>query len=641
MVDGEYAQTVSGRPELQCANEVMESSAVLGQLAAGRLADEDHSSYELSDAQRLEQLLCQPMEFDMSAAGEVTALFTRLPQGVYSVGKLTDRFLLADTKTQSRKLMHNMVRACGFALPLKGDEFYLHKPDEDSDIDVLERAEAVVDRIAELVEHTPNLSLDRALRQIHQERELLPSYASKFRMVEHIARRHLRLQTKPGKTDSDSECVVKVHPSIPDLPATVGESLQLLIDRMPPGATSTALQWFKRIRGPFQYTPDTLQAFQAAMQLDPRFILVRLPIEKNSSATYMIKPEEAMREPLLTAEDFCQTPVEELVDRALETCHPCDLQTKSQVLLNLTKGIVLPDETREAFWAALVQDPRVFATHNKHYVQILHSDRDRQLYDRFAEIVQAAIGSLREKGVPFIGTKGFQELLYGFAQESGLPSDRHTLYMLRMLAHIDPCLTLVPGEEKYKVRRADPRPAAKAPVEAKTETRKAPKKAWRSPAASVATVATKAQVDIPPHQTPPLAENSPQETASEEALAAQAAARSIELMKQLGQDRITEIHKAVDYVTERYVDEATTTVLLDRLMSYAESALTSKQGGQLSTEEREYLYGAFTHHERFEPIEDRPGVLRVRAAAGSTGIIRGVEVADPARFHTITYIRKR
>ncbi len=567
----------------------------------------------------LERLHNHPMELDLSFAEEATASLSQLPEGIYSARAFAASCLGTEVTNDDYRRIQNAIHTCGFVVPLKKGEFYVKNPDDTSGETNLERADAIVDRIAAMVEQTPNLRLGEALDYIRQEGQLLSPDKDAFPVAEAIVLRHGRLQTRQtGDEDFSAQRILKVHESRITLAATVGESLDRTIDAAPPGRTNSLAQWTKKIRSIYLYTPATMHALNEAIALDPRFLLVQLPKEEGSSPTYMIKAEEIKWPPILTVEEFCKKPVQELVERLLDMCQPCDLQNINQIFLSLTNGLTVPGSKKGEVTKALLEDPRVIGVSNR-YVKILHGPKDHQMYDQFTEIVETTLQTLRGRGIKFIGSKGLSELLFEAAREAGMGLTPHAERTLQTIAHIDPRLSLGEDHKKYKIGRVVPRVAEATPVEV---AEKRP-----SAAAAMAQVATAARVDTEEGEESKL-------EPTEQIDVAQSAGETPKItLKELDKDQVAAFQAVVDQVVTRYVNEGTITIFVDRLVDLAESTL-GRGENKLNADERAYLENLFVRHERFEPPEDEQSdtdaedesrVLRVRFDDGqSPGIVRGV-----------------
>jgi len=602
---------------------------------------------EAARAQLLERVRAHPIELNMSFAQEGTALIAQFDEGIYRYSAIAEALLPAEEN--SRRMLYNVMSVSDRIVPLKDGEVYVKPVPEKPGMAPHECAEVILDRIAELSKATPGAYLDDIIDLVRKESSLL-RFADAV-LIENLCRRSLRLLTRHEMTGQNTKGPTQIDSvldAIPTPAATVGESIDRLVAETSPGMVRTASQWVRKVRGRLLYTSSTVYAFHRAIELDPRFILTRQHDSSGTSA-YSLGLAEGQLPPLPTKGDIYRTPMRELVERAIGLCATWDLRMKADLPTLVAQGKDLSERTRRLMIQAVMEDPRVSAIDNSPFIRILHTPEDAHKYEELAGIVDGAIKTLLNEGPRLLSFPQLTEYMRAAAMREGVELTKHVRHMLHALVEIDPRVGWSRGDQKMKV--SVPAPVSVTPPKSPKKGKATPAKTGKTPAPGVRGAAPRQVASkqspratqrsslpqAPAEQSPQL--DTPAEISREEAIA-QAAVRSVELMRLLGRERVTELQEVAQIAIRRRIDGATT-VLVEGLMNLAEGLLVQRnENTSLTAEEREYLEGVFAHDERLEPIENRDGVLRVRAAEGQTGVIRGVEVDNLSHFNT-TYGRKR
>ena len=543
MTNGEMPRLPAGMPELDVAQPPM--------LPAGQPADQQLG---LKKAGRLEHMRAYPMQLDMSFAEEGAAILAQLSEGIYRFTDAADEYLSPEATDVERKLFYNAIQTNDRMFALLNGEFYVKGENEASgDMTTLMRAEAIVDRIAEVVSDKTDAYLDDVMAHIRQENDLLPADTSAFALAEAVARRHPRLKMHREKSEPDTrgrEQIDAVLDYTLDLPATVGECLDRLVETQA-GVARTGTAWIKQIRGRFLYTPETIEALYAAIKLDPRFETTR-GAHSVQTNTYLLQPDDAKWPPLHSKSDLLKTPPQELARRILDLCATCDLQVTDNLIGKLVRGTKIVKNKKQDIIETLLHDPRVLATHHPEYIQIAHTPEDAQKYEQLTEIVHIAIDSFldafKNYDVKTVAAEAVHSYIREIAHERQIALTAQVRHMLQKMVVIDPHVVHMQDGKYYLTEHAQrTRPGAA------------------------------------PEVTAPALEP----------------------------ERVAILQAAIDEVVTRHIDDATSTMLVERLVNLAEAALT-QQGESLTPQERHHLATVFAQHERFEEIEDRPGVLHIR-----------------------------
>jgi hypothetical protein len=427
MTSGEYVKSPASAPELD--------SVQTGALAGDQLANQPHSKH----ARLLEHAHAHPMRLDMSFAEEGSAMLARLDEGIYRYTDIAHAGLPPDASNNDRKLFYNVMQMSDRSFGFVTGEFYWKSHDDTPGLSTLERAEAIVDRIAELTENTPHAYLDEVMQQIRQEGHLLTFDTEAFPLVEMVARRHPRLQMhreklatgEPGPHQIDG-----VLDCAPDLPATVGECIERLTETHS-GVALTGTGWIKQIRGRFLYTPETLDALHKAIAFDPRFTVAR-DAHNVRARTYILRSSEAKWSVLASKEDYLKAPLWELARRVLDTCATCDLQIKDNLIGKVTRGVNIGERRKREIIQTLLNDPRVLATENPEYVQIAHTPEDAQQYEQLADVVCTAIDTFLSYDTTQVDAKIMERHVRTIATERQITLTAHINHMLRNLVIVDP-----------------------------------------------------------------------------------------------------------------------------------------------------------------------------------------------------------
>lgn len=543
MTNGETPRLPAGTPELDIAQPPLPS--------ADQSANQQFSP---RNAGRLEQVRAYPMCLDISFAEEGAIILARLSEGIYRFTDAADEYLSSEATDVERKLFYNAIQTNDRTFTLLNGEFYVKGDNEASgDMTTLMRAEAIVDRIAELIGDTTDVYLDDAMAHIRQENDLALAGTPAFVLAEAVARRHPRLQMHREKSGSDArgrERIDAVLDYTPDLPATVGECLDRLAETQS-GVARTGTAWVKQMRGRFLYTPETIEALYAAIKLDPRFEITR-GAHSVQTNTYLLRPDDAKWPPLTSKADLLKTPPQELARRILDLCATCDLQVTDNLIGKLIRGTKIVKNKKQDIIETLLHDPRVLATDHPEYIQIAHTPEDAQKYEQLTEIVHLAIDSFleafKDDDVKTVAAEAVHSYIREIAHERHIALTAQVRHMLQKMVVIDPHVVHVQDGKYYLTEHAQrTRPGAISEIPAPT----------------------------------------------------------------LEPERVAVLQAAIDGVVTRYVDDAASTMLVERLVNLAEAALTQR-GESLTAQERFYLAMAFTQHERFEEIGNRPGVLHIR-----------------------------
>ncbi len=604
---------------------------------------------------QVELLLQHPMELDLSSRDEGVAAVAKMREGIYEYTEAGDRYLPANVSDDARRRFHNVLQTSDDVVPLKGHKFYVNKPTNTSGPTNLERAEAMVDRIAEMLEDESQLFLDDAIQRIRREGKILPFYVNTFMLAEDVCRQHPRLQTtreRLGAGVTGPEQIITVHEVTPGLPATVGEAITRVLHEMWPDKVYTNNQYFKRVCDRLNYTAATCSAIYEAIRLDPRIEAARrYATELRLQKARKIK--EADLSDLTGEIDIQRTSFQELARCALDNCGTFDLQSRNEILAALAPGQRIPRGVKRAIIETLLYDPRVMLSKDPEYLQILHSPEDKQRYVRVVEVVRAALGVLAEKGARSVWTKELDRLMRAAARQRNVELTEHVTQLLQTLLRIEPGIVHPIQGKRFKLRRpARPRaPEASKPAlplvtpeeelpEASPDTSpdtEPVKLEITPPEPDIATPLLE-EVSTPPPEQPEQPESEQEELTEEqkEELAYQALVQEIAtkmetLEGQLDHERAAALRAITDEIITRHVDDAATSMLVDRLVGLAESHLR-QQNDHLLDEEREYLGLVFSRADKFEPIVGRDGVLRVRAPSATTGIIAGKSVRDLAQL---------
>lgn len=396
---------------------------------------------------RYEQVRAHPMELDLSFAEEGTAHLARLDEGIYRYTDVIDVFLPPDASDRDRKLFYNIAYTNDLTFPLANGTFYVKDRSGKPGMSPLERADAIVDRIAELTQGGTGHFLNDVLERIRQEGQLLAADTAERALTETIARRHPRLQLQKAKPGPDGMMVQQIEGVLaetPMLPATVGECIERLAQTYS-GVAFTGTKWIKKICGRFLYTPATCQALLRAITYDSRFVITKNG-DSIETTTYHLTSSKEKWPAVASRQAFLETPAFELARRILDVCETNDLQEKDNLIGKVTRGVRTIKRKKLEITETLLYDPRVFATEHPDYVQIAHTPEDAQKYEQLRDIVRTAIGNLLKYEVNEIAVSHMQDYVRGIAGSQNIPLDAHTKHLLHNLVIIDPRVSHAPQE---------------------------------------------------------------------------------------------------------------------------------------------------------------------------------------------------
>jgi len=573
------------------------------QPAASALHETLGPQADIPHAQLLERLREHPLELDMSFAEEGAALLAQLNEGLYRYRDTADALLPPDITDKGRRLFYNVIITSDRFVRLAGSDFFLKNTVETTGMSIADRAEAIIERIAKLAEETPGMFLQDAIEHIRREGQLLTEPEHEIAAV--VACRTPRLLLQYEKKTPDAERtkqVTGVLAHAPRPPATIGDGLDELIATTYRGDEATGYRWLGRLCDRLCFTASTTQAFYRAIELDPRFVPIRYGDGPHSSV-YSAGLAEGALPPLPTKRDIYNTPPEELARWVLARWATCDLRRKSDVPVTLAPNKELANETVRHIVQAIMRDPRVTAMENTNYIRVTHTPEDAAKFETLFQTVTSTIENLLSQSTIFIDTEELHMRVHETAVNRGIKADKTVGRILRRMVDYHPRVRWSPRERTQQLLTSE---QARQIADARSKEHiyslmLSFAEAAKAPPEPVIAEAQHSLVDAPPDT-----------TEIETQVQAAAATRSLELMRLLGRERVTEIHGAVQVAISKCIDPRTTTsILLNRLVSVAEGELTLQTRGPLSAEETEYLTGVFMHHEKLVPT-DRDGIFGVR-----------------------------
>ncbi len=241
------------------------------------------------------------------------------------------------------------------------------------------------------------------------------------------------------------------------VPVTVGEAIERLANIVQPGKAYTDRVLCRKTRGRLEYTEATMEAIYEALRLDPRFVIAR-QAEGESRTTYMLMTDEVKWQPLVTADEFLGTSLQELARRILDSYQTYDIRSKRELRECIVKGLSVPKSKeaevkvkRDEAIETLLYDPRVFSVGRSRYIQILHGPEDHLKYDRLVRVERMAVGLLIEAGTEFISARTLTNHMQYIAKQRGIEVTEHAMRLLKMLPVIDPYLLYSSVMKKYKI----------------------------------------------------------------------------------------------------------------------------------------------------------------------------------------------
>lgn len=279
---------------------------------------EELLSRQLSKEQlwELEQARAYPLELDMSFAEQGDAILSELSEGIYNYKDIAAHYLSPDADEADYGRLNNVIHTNEHVFPLDNGEFYAKGSPDAKGMTVLERADAIIDRIGTLCRGTLGLRYDDVIDAIRKEGQLLTADPDALALTDAICRRHPRLvlhQESFGQ-GAGLEKIKVIRRVAEGLPQTAGESLERALRIIPTGTVLSGDQWIKYMSDGLLYTPHTVAALHRLILLTPKTVLARKTDSLGTDAyMYLTKNEKWL--PLPTEEHYNTTSIQELARR--------------------------------------------------------------------------------------------------------------------------------------------------------------------------------------------------------------------------------------------------------------------------------------------------------------------------------------